>query len=590
VTPLDLLFDRARSLDPADALQLVFGVTGGPVPPPPPPAPDPSPGLIRAYVGARWSASARTGAGHGARWGASTRTGAAVRAPWSWTSRRGAALSAAWAATADRLGASVATRWSASDPTATAVRAPWQSTESLGVTRRAPWAGGQPASTVVRAPWAPGRVAQGGRVVAPWAGGAAVARRVAASGQDGLRSGVGVRAPWRTGRPISGTGGPIVLPPPPPAPGCRTDDPATDLSLRFASAVGGRLPLSLLFSCGRAALIVIPVRSVYMVTNVSTLVRVADGATIPCDGMSLSLDVDSWAWGFSATVPGDARALIAPVTPGAPIELQATVNGTAVRVLAESMRSNRTFGRHTVTVTGRGITALLDAPYALAQTFDNAGGALTAAQLIDQSLPPGWVSDWGLEDWLVPAGAWSFQGTPLQAALQVVQAGGGYLRPSRTLQQWDVLPRYPAGPWNWSTLTPDVSLPSAIVEVEEISEAEKARYNRVYVAGTGPGARLVRVTRDGTAGDVLAPMISSPLITARAAGRQRGLVVLADTGRVATVTLRLPVMPPAGVLQVGQLIDYVDGGVSRRGLVRGVSVSVSGAAVWQSVTVETNLG
>lgn len=326
-----------------------------------------------------------------------------------------------------------------------------------------------------------------------------------------------------------------------------------------------------------------------MVTNVSTLTRVSDGMAIPCDSLTLSLDVDSWAWGFSATIPGDARSLIAPATPGGTIELQATVNGTSVRVLAESVRSSRSFGRHAVTVTGRGLTALLDAPYAPVAVFANTS-ALTAAQLIDQALPSGWTSNWQITDWLVPAGGWSYQGTALQAALQVAQAGGAYLRPHRTLRQWDVLPRYPAGWWDWGGLTPDVSLPASIVEVEEVSEADKPRYNRVYVAGTGVGARLVRVTRDGSAGDVLAPMISSPLITAAAAGRQRGLVALADTGRVTTVTLRLPVMPPAGMLQVGQLIDYQDGTVTRRGLVRGVSVSVSGGTAWQSATLETNQG
>ena len=39
------------------------------------------------------------------------------------------------------------------------------------------------------------------------------------------------------------------------------------------------------------------------------------------------------------------------------------------------------------------------------------------------------------------------------------------------------------------------------------------------------------MTRAGTAGDVLAPMVVDALITQAAAARQRGIAVLADTGR-----------------------------------------------------------
>ena len=43
----------------------------------------------------------------------------------------------------------------------------------------------------------------------------------------------------------------------------------------------------------------------------------------------------SWAWSFSASVLTSAIDLIQPVTPGEPVELEATINGTAYRLLAE---------------------------------------------------------------------------------------------------------------------------------------------------------------------------------------------------------------------------------------------------------------
>lgn len=325
-----------------------------------------------------------------------------------------------------------------------------------------------------------------------------------------------------------------------------------------------------------------------MVTNVTSLVRVSDGANIPALGFSLSLDVDSWAWGFSATLPADALPLVEPVTPGEPVELAAWVNGTEFRVVAEALSRERMFGQASVRVQGRGATAALDAPYQPLTVFSEAD-ALTSQQLLDQALPYGWTADWGLEAWLVPGGVWSHQGTPITAALAIAAAGGGYVQPHASLQQLRVLPRYPVAPWAWDGVTPDLELPAAITTREAIEWVEKARYNGVYVSGTTAGGVLRLVKRAGTAGDVLAGMVSDPLITAAAAARQRGVPVLADTGRVAHVTLRLPVIAPAGVVLPGRFVRYTDGPIARLGLSRAIAVDVQGAQVWQTLKVETHV-
>ena len=61
---------------------------------------------------------------------------------------------------------------------------------------------------------------------------------------------------------------------------------------------------------------------------------------------------------------------------------------------------------------------------------------------------------------------------------------------------------------------------------------------------------LGQVTRAGTAGEVLAPIVVDRLITEAAATRQRGLAGLADTGRQIEVSLRLPVLTATGVIDV----------------------------------------
>jgi len=96
------------------------------------------------------------------------------------------------------------------------------------------------------------------------------------------------------------------------------------------------------------------------------------------------------------------------------------------------------------------------------------------------------------------------------------------------------------------------------------------------------------VVRTGTAGDLPAPMVVHPLITAQEAARQRGIAILADTGRQAVYTLSLPLDPAGigiGLLEPCQLIEY--GPAAIRGLVRSTRIEAKGAGVRQTVTLET---
>ena len=172
-------------------------------------------------------------------------------------------------------------------------------------------------------------------------------------------------------------------------------------------------------------------------------------------------------------------------------------------------------------------------------------------------------------------------------ALAVAAAAGGYLLPHASAASFAVLPRYPVAPWDWAGVSPDVELPAAVVQREAIEWAQFPKYNRVYVAGANSAGRLVRVTRAGTAGDLPAQMVTDALITHVDAGRQRGLAVLARTGRWADVTLRLPVLPETGVIRPGKFVRYVDGTTVRLGLARAVSVEAGMTEVWQSLKVES---
>jgi hypothetical protein len=329
---------------------------------------------------------------------------------------------------------------------------------------------------------------------------------------------------------------------------------------------------------------IVPIKQVYIVLNESTLVRVSDNAVIPTLKLSLNLEANSWAWGWTATVPYSALPLIERGT-----EVQAAVNGVVVRLMVESLTRSRTFGKDTLSLKGRGRNALLDVDRL---NFGNLAASRTAQQLaydalLDNGVPLEWAIDWGLTDWLVPAGAWTLKGSRIDAIKAIAEAAGGYVQPHNTDQVLRVLHRYPTAPWDWAGVTPDYELPTAVVTQEGIEWVSKPAYNRVFVAGTGQGV-TGQITRAGTAGDLVAEMVTDALTTHIDAASQRGRAVLSDTGDQALVTLRLPVLEETGLIVPGKFVRYVDGSVLRIGLVRSISVDVGTPEAWQTIEVETH--
>ena len=384
-----------------------------------------------------------------------------------------------------------------------------------------------------------------------------------------------------------------VLPEQPPPSPCYT--PSAHLLFAVLAATG----TDLLFACDKATnppppdgnTVRVPVRRLYFVINNVTLHRVPDGAEVPVFNLSLSLDAASWTWGFEASLPASAESLVDPGAASGPVELLASVNGTAFRVLAENISRERIFGDASIRISGRGRNAVLAAPYAPVMTFSNTEGR-TARQLMDDVLtvngvPLGWSVDWGLTDWNVPGGAFAHQGAWIEALAAIAGAAGGYLMPHPTAQTLRVRHRYPVAPWEWGSVTPDFVLPVDAVARESVRWLEKPAYNRVFVSGQEVGV-LGQVTRAGTAGDVLAPMVVDALITEAPAARQRGIAILSDTGRQIEVSLRLPVLAETGIIEPGAFVEYQDGSVTRLGIVRSTQVEAGMPEVWQTLGVQSH--
>ncbi|XZG69232.1 hypothetical protein ACTSKR_11270 [Chitinibacteraceae bacterium HSL-7] len=335
----------------------------------------------------------------------------------------------------------------------------------------------------------------------------------------------------------------------------------------------------------------IPVQEVYVVSNSFSLVRVDNAAPLAALSFAASIDVDSWCWGWSASIPASQLDLVRSSTPGEWVELLASVNGTQLRLTVEKIARERQFGSGSVRISGRGRAAWLADPMAPVISRSNSE-IRTARQLLDEALtlngvPIGWDLDWQLTDWQVAAGSWSHTGTAMDAALRIAEAGGGYVQADDTAQTLHLLPRYPLLPWVWAGATPDIVLPEDVVTVEGIEWLDKPAYNAVYIAG-GEGGRLDKIRRAGTAGDITAPTIVDALATAPEMTRARGGVVLADAGRQAHITLKLPVMSPVGVIKPGKLVRYTEQGVARLGLSRAVSLDVGLPEIWQTVRLETH--
>ena len=335
----------------------------------------------------------------------------------------------------------------------------------------------------------------------------------------------------------------------------------------------------------------VPIQEVYVIVNTFSLLRADTAEALYALDFAASLEVDSWTWSWSAAIPATQESVVRSPTPGECVEVIATINGTALRLVVERLRRERRFGAATLSISGRGRAAWLAAPYSLRQTVANAESR-TAQQLLNDALtvngvPIGWAVDWRLTDWTVPAGAWSQTGTYMEAAQRIADAGGGYIQSHPTAPTLIVLPYYPTPPWQWAEQIPDLVLPEAVCVTEGIEWLDQPPYNAVWVVG-GAAGRRDQITRAGTAGDCVAPTVVDPLATDTAMTRQRGLRVLADTGRQAHLNVSLPVFAEIGLITPGQLVQYTERGITRRGLSRAIRVECDFPQFRQTLQIETH--
>ncbi len=356
--------------------------------------------------------------------------------------------------------------------------------------------------------------------------------------------------------------------------------PSPDLN--FCFEVDGTHVIQFGRECGGQSdyQLTIPILRTYIVIHDISLTRLSDGYEIAAERVVGSINADAWTWQFSATLRGsDALDAVMPASDGTPVTLVAEIDGYTWHLNVDDWTEDREFGKRSVSIAGRGLSAELAAPYLLPDSGLTASD-MTIQQVMAAHLPLG--SGWALAfatdapDWLVPAGAWSWSNqSPITAIHAAAQETGLVVVPNMADRTLTIQPRYPVLPWNFDTATPDITVPEAAIIKLQRRQAVATQANAVYVHGAEVGGVLARVIRDLSAGDRVAATQSSSLITHVDAARLLGGRIL--SGKHQQPTVRSVTMPLGGVYPLASMGNLLHVGLDdpQRGIINGVSVEAT---------------
>ncbi|WP_201752554.1 hypothetical protein [Pseudomonas knackmussii] len=340
----------------------------------------------------------------------------------------------------------------------------------------------------------------------------------------------------------------------------------------------------------------------YMIANTVTLTVLPSGTPLDATNIRIGLDIDSFAWTFSADLFGRTSLnLVLPDADG-PKTLELTINGWVWRFLMERYSGSGKHPSERYSISGGSRTQLLAAPYAPKRSGMNAA-QVNARNVVDDQLEyTGFSASWdtvamGPPDWTLPAGAFSYTDmTAMEVIHRLAEVAGGIVRPGLADDSLTILPRYREATWFWSTAVPDCIVPAEIVAEWGSEWSPQPDWNFVYVSGTNYGVS-VQVRRAGTAGDEPAPDVMDDWMTGTDVGRSRGICELSKGGSQAIETRRIPLFEQGGsapgLVQPGMLVEFRDPDATWRGLCLGVDISAEGVGaskVWQTLKIERHYG
>ena len=338
---------------------------------------------------------------------------------------------------------------------------------------------------------------------------------------------------------------------------------------------------------GGGEIYIVPTQEVYTMQN-TLLVTLDDDLTeIHMSTVNLSLDRDSYTWQFSGDLIDPSQIALITQVAGVSKILHITINSEVWHVLVEKISISRVFGNKSVSISGRGLTALIGKPY-VQPTSVNYGTTLTVQNIVNNIMPLNWNNQGDLYwllgddpigspvDWSVDGGAYSYSGkTPIEALSELAQNIGTFILPSRDSQEIYFKDTYNVLPWNFASVVVDVQIPdSAIISLTQEPVANWQGQG-VYVHGNEIGGELALVRLNGVADPRLVPTVSNGLMTDVKALEWLGRRILAGQAEQPIIKSITTVMDGTIVpfVDVGTFIGFDVDGVVTKGMVNAVSVS-----------------
>jgi hypothetical protein len=407
---------------------------------------------------------------------------------------------------------------------------------------------------------------------------------------------VSARMPWGMAKPVPWIVRPPVDPiPPDPAPDFPTGD-VVGLNLGCpVIGIAGLAPLNLGVT---ACYAVRPQQRTYIVLNTITVVRLPDRTPIEVDAVGITGDVASWGFSFDATLSDPNQLDLLKPTAAGPRQIEVTLNGYVWTFFVESYSNNREFASTTVNVTGRSRTALLAAPYAPARSREVTSQRSMAQLAGDELADTGFTLSYDTVDWIVPAGAWYYDGmAAMDALVRLAEASGAVVQSDPQNMSLRIRPRYPASPWAWSVTVPDVTVQDDLMLNASLQVRSVPKYDAVVVTGeiTGKGVTAV-VKRAGEGGTLFAQQVSDQLISTAATAQERGRNILSDRGEQASIDQVLPLFPvSAGAGTTGRvlpldLVEVHEAGQTWQGLCTAINIAARrddrAVVIEQTITLE----
>mgnify|MGYP001163373802 CR=1 FL=1 len=352
-----------------------------------------------------------------------------------------------------------------------------------------------------------------------------------------------------------------------------------------------------------------PIQPPYLIMNTIEFYAVVGTEQIAVEpvGLSLKLDLDSYAWELSGELKGaTAKNYILPDVNG-PKALMMTINGWPWIFAVKSYKRNSKLVGESYSFTAVSRSQFLTGDWSDKVSY-SVDAEVNAWQLAETLLTPlGFtldrtnVTEWyRTPDWTLQAGSVSWANvTPMDIISQLAIAAGGTVQPHRTADTIIIAPRYRLSPWEWAAAQDSAFshlIPEAmIVDGSETGDITRTtELERVLVSGTTHGA-VTEVIRRNTAGAVSATDVSDVLNQDNTANAERGRNILCDSGVIEQLSIQLPLMPPGqapGLLEPGQLVKILrENGTDTIGMVLSNSIKPdSVSSVWQSAVLEVHHG